>query len=328
LSIADGCALVASLVVAAACSTLSLSRWPRVVVAVLLTAGCVYAATVSDASARKMPQFWGHVFPAALLLCAGRQAADSAGLLAVPSLRVGAIFFCIPLAVIVGEILGARSMGMDTWAHVVVFATIAFLIGSATAGAACTSSRHFAARVMAARRLVDPVCLSALAVVLAAHEHDKRAFAVMMHQSFAAALASTGAVQLAASLVHASLPVDAPACVCCRLLHAFCWTVCGLWMMMMAWWCYVAVGGPEYEGSPGCGLAYALQPRSFSELHNTIFAATMLTSAGINAGVHCCAVSHDGATRGADKVVDLSADLGEDALPLVNEAGSQQGTQQ
>ena len=39
-------------------------------------------------------------------------------------------------------------------------------------------------------------------------------------------------------------------------------------------------------------------------------------------------VSHDGATRGADKVVDLSADLGEDALPLVNETGSQQGTQQ
>ena len=292
LSTTNAWALAASVAVTVACIALRTDQ-SRLFGGVMLASGTVALVSISDSTETKLPQFWGHVLPGILLTRAGRFAlASPSGLLTNGSVGRGVFMAAVPLVIIVVEVAIAlqrnpnRTVEMHNWVHISIDVIAIALIASASSAACLPAAATD--RVLSARRLFDPVCVVSLGCILAVHIHDPRPFAVLVHRSFAATLVTTGLSQLIAALAHTLLPVDAPVCVSLRMLHAFSWTVAGLWLMMMAWTCYLGVGTAASPGGAGCGLVYAMAPRSDSELHNLLFAITMLASAAVVSVGHIC----------------------------------------
>jgi len=320
-STSDGCALLFSFVLTAACSTLQLSQRPRLTGALFLVACGIAAFAVLEDGNR--PAFWGHVIPGACSLVIGSVGVGSTGLVAVPSLRVGALLSSVPFIGIISGICRMIAQGFHLFkgVHLAGMSVGLLLIGSASVSAGCTSPQ-IASRVLKARRFFDPICLWSVALIKFQHEHDVRPFAMLWHRSGSLILACTGAIQLADSLAHGSLPEDAAVCVCFRLLHSFCWMLSGLWTTTMAWWIYLPVGPPEHEGDElAPGLAIALKPRSIPELHNTILAVTMTIAAGLVSAAYLFAAPDRQQHNADQKKMTAAAATGqEDGLPLVQPA--------
>lgn len=220
------CVTLVTCVTAAVCACCSWSYRPcTITFAILLH----IAAGIDSLSPDTLdPAYWGHAWPAVLLMLCARAAASSPGRLTL---------FFWPAAASITLLLGAVAweagievsqhgrVSFTSWIHILVYVLIMCTIG---ASAAPASDLHPPAR------FTVPCSLGALGVIFIRHEHERSGLGMEMHRVLGHCLMLIAVAHFGSAVVHehdgraeALLPTIA------RHVHCFSWSLAGVWLLLM-----------------------------------------------------------------------------------------------
>jgi len=229
-------------------------------------------------------EYWAHVLFGVVCLAAGAVVEGTGQPVRAHPVQ-GGLVACIFVSLIAGEYLSVGFGRLHYVSHALLeldclLLTLSAVSESLVAAALSTARRTVddgaalkaaLLRVRTARCVVDPCGLAAIGVIFLRHQHDPSALAIAFHhvQAGLLILLSLAVASVAAA---AAQPVGTAAGPALRVLHAVCWIVNGVWLILMAVLMYL------WPGRRGLHhLVYSNEDPG--EATSVYFALTLLISA-------------------------------------------------